>query len=214
MYATLEQARAAGATGTDAAVTAAILKAEERVDRYTGDHFEPVTEAQTLRVKGDYAPARRRLQSIVSITAPVPGQPARTIPATAYLLEPHGVRFRAWGSDILIAGAEPWNGGWANLTGPLDGAYVTVTGVWGWDVVPDPVADATALLAAREAPGTWVPVADAEGDPVGVPPAEAPDYKTPPPERVVPAGRLERTTGDAEADRLLAPFIASVVRFG
>lgn len=214
MYATLEQARARGAQGTDPAVTAAITAAMERVDRYTGDHFEPVTEAMQVRVRGDYAPVRRRLQSITSITRPVPGQADRTIPATAYLLEPHGVRFRAWGSDILVAGAEPWNGGWANLIGPLDGAYVTITGTWGWSEVPDDVADATAILAALEAPATWQPQADAEGDPVGVPPAEPDDYRDPSEERVVPAGRLERTTGSAEADRLLAPFIASLVRFG
>lgn len=214
MYATLEQARARGAVGTDAEVTAAIVAAMERVDRFTGDHFEPVTESVQVRVKGDYAPARRRLQSVTSITAPVPGQAPRTIPTTAYMLEPHGVRFRAWGSDVLVAGAEPWSGGWANLIGPLDGTYVTIAGVWGWDAPPDEVADATAILAALEAPATWAPQADAEGDPIGVPPATDEQYRDPVEERVAPAGRLERTTGDADADRLLAPFIVSLVRFG
>lgn len=217
LYCTEAQARARGATGSAGDVEAAIVAAMERIDTFTGDHFKTFTDTARLRVKGDWAGSQRRIQSVVSVERVMQVSGAAptvfAVPALAFQVSPYGIRFASGGGDILIAGAEPWRGGWENLTGSLDGIYVDVEGVFGWPEVPDAVREAAALLAGDHAPLVWAPHANDEGDPIGVPQSDT-ENRTPLPEGVGPAGRLERTTGNAEADRLLAPYISSVVKVG
>jgi hypothetical protein len=105
-----------------------------------------------------------------------------------------------WGvGDPLIAGAEPWNGGWSNLLGGLATGQVEVVGSFGWDEPPVEVQAAAAMLAASITAGSLPisgstgPDTDDEGNVVKVTVG-------------VTAGITGgvRTTGNAEADAMLA----------
>lgn len=204
LYCTVAQARAAGATGTDAEVTDAIRAARRRIDRHTGDTFAPTTMEVVGRVSADGTVLLPRIVRSVDRVTPV----GRTAPlgvgtwralssrtpgqVDAVLIGGAGV------GDPLIAGAEPWNGGWANLLGGLATGQVEVVGSFGWDEPPVEVAAAAAMLAASiragELPITTPtgPDTDDEGNVVKVTVgATAPTTSG-------------RTTGHEGADALLA----------
>lgn len=202
-YCTIAQARAAGATGTDEEVTAAIATARRLIDRYTGSVWEPTEATVVARVAADgTALLPWPVRTITSVT-PV-GSPT-AIAAAGYTvlssLVPGQVDAVVLGSlsvaDPLVVGAEPWRGGWANLLGStMRTGQVTVAGMFGPDSVPPEVQDAAAQLAAwRRSGGTFTartePDTDDEGNAVSI---------TVDTTRPVP---LSRTTGVGEVDALL-----------
>lgn len=211
-YCTAADAEAKGAASPLPAGT--LEEAAERVDAFTGTWFDSRTGTFRVEYDGDgivFLPA-----PAITVTSVAVVDPATTIAAGTYrtvgerLYLPDFAR----GSDVLIAGAEPWRGGWANLLGPAP-VLLDVTGTLGLAAVPSSVREASALLAAMLAPAPYTPTTDAEGVPVGVQPLSGDGSPAPDSERVTPwgtdrgtAGRLEATTGLAEADRLLAPWRA------
>lgn len=210
-YATIAAARAQGAEGTTVEVAAAIAEAELRVDRYTRSSWAArVRTVQVALDSGGMAVLPARIDTAQPITVRALGATA-DLPATAYQVtssDTLGALDRlylgAGRHDVLVAGAEPWNGGWAGLLG--DTREVLVTGTFGPAVTPSQVAAATAVLAASiTAPsplgtGTASELdADDEGNAVTITEA-GPD---------VPAG--QRTTGNATVDAMLAPYVRARV---
>lgn len=209
MYCTVAQAKAAGATGTDAEITAAILAAQQRVDRFTSEIWETRAGVTVrARFRGDgLALLPRRVQTVDSVTyagATVPlGTAAYRVRSSSTIGEVDAIEYVSGlgGWNDLVVGAERWNGGWANLgVGSRD--EVLVVGTFGHTTTPAPVAEATALLAASistsggEAPtGT-----DAEGNASGLRDPE-----------LTPTGA---GTGVAQADDLLRPYRRQPVRVG
>jgi hypothetical protein len=154
-YATLAQARAAGATGTDAEVLAALDEARRRIDRYCGDVFAPTRMELVTNVRADgTALLRRRVRSVDSVRIVGGGSIATGAYVVTSSRTPGQVdavlfgRNGALGGDPLIAGAEPWNGGWANLIGNTLSGQIEVVGSFGWDAPPPEVVNAAAQLAA------------------------------------------------------------------
>lgn len=223
MYATLAQARDAGASGTDAEVTAAISRAQQRVDTYTGAVWEPTTTTVAAHL-GPSGAALLPYQVRPGATYTVRPQDGTVdLPATAYRMRssavPGDVDALELGaghvSDPLVLGAEPWAGGFPNLFGRLglrQGRVVYVSGMWGPDAPPPEVQAATALLAAllqgSGQAGTSLDV-DAEGRSL-TSTTEGPAAPEPPP--APGAGR--RTTGYPTVDGILAPLVRRPVRFG
>jgi hypothetical protein len=218
LYCTLTQARQAGATGSDQEVTDAIKAARRRIDRFTGDTFAPTQLEVTARVAGDGTALLPRRVIAVSRVTPVTavGEPVRVpLPAASW----RAVSSRSIGQvdavligglgygDALIAGAEPWRGGWGNLLGNLGTGQVEVVGTFGWDEPPPEVVAAAALLASAIRAGTLDgvtpagPDTDDEGNVVKVT-ASAPGGAAP----------GERTTGLAAADAQLAGLVRSRFR--
>lgn len=205
-YCTLEQARSAGADGTDAEVGAAIATARVLIDRYCADSFAPTPMTLVAIVGGDGTALLPRRVRQVTRVAPV----GRTTPLSAASYAVLSSRMLgqvdavviggyAPGGDPLIAGAEPWNGGWSNLVGRFATGQIEVTGTFGWDAPPLPVQSAAALLAARITAGALQlpgpsPDTDDEGNVIKVTAGAT----------VPPA--TSTTTGDAAADALLFGF--------
>lgn len=156
-YCTVQQARDAGATGTDPEVQAAIDRARVLIDRYTGGTWwEPTaaTLAGQVGSKG-FVPLP---QQVVTVTQVVRDDVAGSvIDPAAYIVrssttpgDPDGVQLRNAGADPLIAGAEPWVGGWEGFSSRLAGHRVEVTGTFGRGTggVDPVIVDAAAELAA------------------------------------------------------------------
>lgn len=222
-YCSLDDARSAGATGSDAEVTAAIVEASERVERYTSDVFAPTTLTLQADVDNEgVAWLRKRIRSITSVTwvgAPAP------VAVSAYRVNSStliGGRDTiamygdlSW-ADVTVLGAEPWNGGWANLSRTQ---AIIVVGEFGWDAPPAAVTRATAHIAAKirdddvltdsASPGGTS--TDAEGNvlPV-VPPFNEDEAETKLQQAAVVRSR---TTGVLAADVALAPYVREPVRF-
>lgn len=223
-YCTVAQAKTAGATGTDAEVSAAIVAASARVDRFTADQFTP----GTLTVVGTAAPdgtvlLRRRVRSVtsVSVVGGYGGPASALVPSTGYMVlssaTPGQVDALILGgrgvADALVVGAEPWNGGYAGLLGSAWATgQVSITGSFGWDAPPPEVVGATALLAAHlggagvtgldpTMAGGASPDVDEEGNVTRV------SVTAPGPEL-----GARRTTGLETADAILAPYVRSQVR--
>ncbi len=207
-YCTLPEARAAGATGTDAEVTAAIVAATARVDRYTGEIWE-TRPGVTVRARfgGDgVALLPRRVQTVDMVTFAGATSP---LTASAYRVRSSAVMGDVdaveWVSGLgdwndLVVGAERWNGGWANLGGGSRN-QVLVTGTFGHKATPQPVTQATALLAAAIRTGGLPPAGtDLEGNPNGL--ADP---------NLTPAGS---GTGLTAADELLRPLRRAPLRVG
>lgn len=222
-YCTLEQARSAGATGSDDEVTAAIVHASDRVARYTGDLFTPTDQTRQVRVDGDgIARLRLRIRSITSVTwvgASAPIEPSSYVVSSSTTIGGtdtialYGAL--SW-ADVTVLGAEPWAGGWANLSGTREPSVVVV-GSFGWDAVPPDVALATALVAAElrrddavtDAGETAGTVADPEGNVIPT----APPFGEPDADVVSLQARVRhRTTGVVKADAMLAPYVREPVR--
>jgi hypothetical protein len=226
MYCSLAQARDAGATGTDVEITAAITAAASRVNRYTGELFEPTT--LTLQLLVDTSGVARvglRVRTVSSVSwlgVPTPIDPTAIVVSSSSV---RGARdeIRVAGSlswaDVTVLGAEPWNGGYANLSTAAE-PTVLVTGSFGWDAPPLEVVQATAILAAmlrgadRTPDPAGEPAAATLADPEGnvlpvVPPFTSSDVE----HAVEAASRVRsRTTGDVQADALLSPFVREPVR--
>lgn len=205
-YSTTETAIAAGADGTDLpALTALLEQVAARIDMYTGTWFD--LRVTTLRLEVDPE------QSVVMLPAEGTVTAVRVLPAGTLLgaTSWRQVKTRLYlpgaglpTADILVAGAEPYRGGYRNLLGLLP-SEIEVDGTFGPPTVPGPVALASDLLAAMLLPKAYTPAADAEGVPTGIPSA-GDDDATPEEEVRAAAGRTEVTTGLAEADRLLTPW--------
>lgn len=225
-YCTIDDAKSAGATGTDAEILEAIADASDRVDRYTGDLFAPTARTLDLDVGGDgVVRVRRRIQSVTSVTWA--GAPSPMV-ASAYIVSSSKAGGRdtislygdlSW-ADVTVLGAEPWNGGWANLASRGRDPHVIVVGVFGWDAPPRDVVRATALIAAAmrrddDTPATPTDgatgtVADTEGNVVPVAPPFSDDDAA---AAVQTLARVRhRTTGVLEADALLATYVREPVR--
>lgn len=202
-YCTLQQARDAGAVGTDAEVGDAISEARRLIDRYCADGFTPTPMTLAAIVGGDGTALLPRRVRQVTRVAPVGS--STPLATTAYrvlssrmLGQVDAVVIGGYGrgGDALIAGAEPWNGGWSNLINGFATGQIEVTGVFGWDTPPLPVQAAAALLAAKLTTGTLDtggagPDVDEEGNVVVVTASGV----TPP--------ATSSSTGDAGADALL-----------
>lgn len=214
MYCSVQQARDAGTTGTDAEVTAWITAAMERITSYTQQTFEPTP----LVVVADVAPdglviLPRRVRQVTSVT-PVGGpSEAPSLPVGAYTVTSadvlgsiDAVRLAWGGYDDLVVGAESWAGGWRGLL--LDRWHteqVSVAGTFGYAEVPPLVAQATALLAAHlqgaaaptdpDAPDAGLDVDD-EGNNVRIEP-DAPSSPV----------AASSSTGSTQVDSLLVGYL-------
>lgn len=179
-YSTVQQARDAGATGTDAEITTALTTARDRIDRYTGDRFAPtpLTIVATVRNDGT-ALLPFIVRSVDSVTPVGSSQPLaagawQSLSSLTYGQIDAVVIGTANGrGDPLIAGAEPWNGGWANLLSRLTTGQIQIAGTFGWDAPPPEVISASAELAAAITTGNAVsgstgPDTDDEGNVVRV----------------------------------------------
>ncbi len=219
-YGTIADAITAGADPNDPALASALSAADERIERFTGEVFTPDASDRTtiVRCLDTGWVSSPYVRSVVSVTFE---GATSALPTSAYRVSQGVLRILAGYStlaDPLVAGAEPWSGGWANLLGVLTPERVQVVGRFGLDTVPYEVRRASALIAASIVPKQYQPQADDEGNPAGVVPvSDAGSQQDPRPERVATpvgvdrgyAARLERTTGVAEADRLLIPFMRS-----
>lgn len=156
-YCSVAQARDAGATGTDAEVTAWISAAMERITAYTQQLFEPTP----LVVVADVAPdglvlLPRRVRTITAVAPVLDDGDATVLPASAYRVTSSdvlgavdAVHMRWGGYNDLIVGAESWAGGWRGLFDRWGAEQAKVTGEFGYATVPVLVAQACALLAAH-----------------------------------------------------------------
>lgn len=228
-YCTIADAKDAGATGTDAEITAAIERASARVDRYCGDVFAPTVLTVRAQISNrGVALLPRRLRTVTAVRY---AGLTTTLPVDAFTVRSSGTVVgsidaivlsgtRGW-SDVTVLGAEPWAGGWAGLsraTGTDDNA-LDVTGEFGWAAAPGDVVEATALIATwlrgNDRTPAGLPVLDAagtdtEGNVLPVVPGKVRDRA-----QVALAVDVHRTTtGVIAADALLAPYVRQPVRFG
>lgn len=151
LYCTVELARERGAKGDDAAIEAAILAAGDLIDRYTGRVWAPVDAVVIARPAPDgTAFLPWQVDAVTEVR--VLGAPT-ALALTAFSVTSSKVYGGvdavhlgggAW-ADPLIAGAEPWAGGWANLLRGVE--RVQVTGTFGPDETPAVIRDAAAALA-------------------------------------------------------------------
>lgn len=212
MYCTVAEARAAGATGTDGEVEAAIGTARVLIDRYTGSVWEPTPALVVAIVAPDGSALLpwpvRAIESVTVVGSPValPDGAWRALSSLTRGQVDAVLVGAGRAADILVVGAEPWRGGYAALlSGALGGTgQVEVLGTFGPDHPPVEVRDAAAALAAwRQKGGTLLPVTgpdtDDEGNVVSVT------------VNMAAAPVRSRTTGLPGADALLAPLIRSAV---
>jgi hypothetical protein len=164
-YCSLDQARSAGASGTDTEVQAAIDAARIVIDAYTREIWEPTS--LTLQVQVSLGEGRLSRWAASVETGSL------------------GVDGHTWSPDDLG-------------TGQYD-----VAGDFGSRSTPAGVQMAAARLAALFAPAPFTAQADAEGNPIGRPPAPTMQDETDP---GPPSGVAnERTTGDPVVDAWLEP---------
>lgn len=177
-YASITQARAAGAVGTDTEIAAALQSAQITIDRYCRDHFTP--DELTFRV-------------------PVDAWGTGYLPVIAYAVDVGTLGYdgRTWTTPEF-----PPFGGYGSDT------EFDVPGDYGWRTTPAPVVDGAARLAALYSPGIYEAQADAEGNPAGLPPAPTlQDQSDPgPPLQRQGSPADQRTTGDPIVDAWLEPY--------
>jgi hypothetical protein len=174
-YASIDQAKAAGAVGTDTEITQALRDAKIVIDRYTRDLFEPTDMSTYVEVDATGMGYLDRWAA--SVTVGTLGTDGRTWWATGALPFPTGAAFE-------------------------------VPGDYGHRVTPVPVSNAAARLAALYCPAPFTAQADAEGNPIGRPPAPTQQDETdpaPPSQRQGEAD-YDRTTGDPVTDHWLEPY--------
>lgn len=203
-YLNLDEAREAGVPGSDLQVATAVAYAQADVEQRCRQWFEPTAATVHAPVSGQgraLLPQRPHAVTAVRITGSAADLPEGQwrVTSSATPGEVDAVYLASAGYDITIRGAEPWRGGYAALWGSRD-VEVDVTGLFGWAEPPLQVKRATALLARIEARRIT-------GDPA---PAAAPAVDVDDEGRVVsieaPGAGLD-DTDEAEASRLLAPFI-------
>ncbi|MGW1174556.1 hypothetical protein ACWD4P_12650 [Kitasatospora sp. NPDC002543] len=218
MYCTVAQARAAGCTGTDVEVAAWIAVAQQRVDAYCQQAFEPTDLTVSGEVGGEariLLPRRVRAVATVTLSAG-PGTTDYVVPPSAYrvtssatLGQVDAVQLALYGFDDLIAGAESYSGGWPNLWRRW-GTLASVAGSYGYETPPPGVALATAQVAVwvqavttgQGTPGGGIAPGglrvDDEGNNVVIEPASGTEDGAAPP---------RSGTGVTTADVLLAPYL-------
>lgn len=214
-YATRAQARAAGAVGTDAEIDAAVATAEQRVDRYTGQRWQPTVMTVLGRITGKGIVVLPRQIDPTQAVAVRPLGATTDLPASSYQVTssrtPGGIDALWLGhglSDITVNGAEPYAGGWPALL-PRTG-MVQVTATFGTATTPYEVVRATGLIAASVLAGGPTdtpagPSVNDEGETLAV---QAGPVAT---QGVADTSPL-RTTGVPAADALLAPLAHRAVR--
>lgn len=196
VYCTAEEATVAGADPDSPYIDEAIFEASRRVDTYTGKYFGQVTETRRAVV------VNGKVQGLVPVTDPVIESWDSPYPGPIWwdgqetVVETY--------VDGVLWNAPPWG------AGQNSGAQVAwVSGTWGWEQPPPSVRRATARITALLIPMPFVPGADLEGNPMGLPPLPtADDLTTPAPPRKEPPNvdRSTNSTGDEEADALLDPW--------
>lgn len=171
-YCSLQAARDAGCTGTDAEVAAWIEAARERITAYTQQLFEPTD----LVVVADVAPGGlvilpRRVRTVTSVVPVLNADDGASLPASAYRVTSSAVLGQvdavhlAWGGyDDLVVGAESYNRGWAGLWDRWGAEQAKVSGSFGYDTTPMLVGQANALLAAHMQAEATPSDADAAAD--------------------------------------------------
>jgi len=172
-YCTIEAAKNAGCTGDDAVVAAWIAAAQEAIERYTQQCFEPTDLVVVADVGADgLVILPRRVRQITSVMPVLEADDGPSIPSSAYrvtsadvLGQIDAVRLFDTGYDDLIAGAESWNGGWAGLFSRWGAEQVKLVGEFGFAEVPFLISQACALLAAHLQAEASPSDADAEQDP-------------------------------------------------
>lgn len=210
-YCTAAEATTAGATGTTTQVEAATAEATERIDRFTGERFEPTALTVVAELGHDgVAPLPRRADAVTAVRYV---GATTDLPATAYRLrkgstpgDADALELVTWGADVTVAGAEPWEGGWANLA--RAGRRIQVTGSFGYAAVPATVRRACARLAAHLTQQPAVGSDDTEG----VKSLSVEGYSVTYADTPGSAG--EATTGYGDIDKLLAPYRRTKVMVG
>lgn len=229
LYCTIGEARAAGAIGDDDMVMAAILRAQDRVNRFCQDRFTPRVMTVVARVNGDgRAFLPYRLTSTAGVTSVTDADAVDVTYAVgtwrAYSssepgeVDAIGLGRDHVGTNILIHGLEPW------APRSQYRGRIRVTALFGWQTPPAGVEYATAHLAALIARAVRP---DDDNNPTTPPPETA--YVADPEGNVLPVvppftddGDQElgedpsamRTTGSRKADALLIPFRNTTVLAG
>lgn len=155
-YCSVEAAKNAGCTGTDAEVAAWITAAEEQIERYTQQVFEPTDLVVVADVgAGGLVILPRRVRTVAAVQPVLEADDGASLPSSAYRVTSSSVLGQvdavhlSWGGwDDLVAGAESYNGGWLGLWERWGAKQVKVTGSFGYEAVPLLVGQACALLAA------------------------------------------------------------------
>lgn len=153
MYCTIDEARAAGATGTDAEVSAAIVAAGRAIDRYTGDVFAPTVMTVVAYPAADGSALLpfvvRSVSAVraVGATTDLPVGSYAVLSSSTYGQYDAVVLGAGELYNALILGAEPWRGGYRGLVSNV--RQVAVTGEFGPDETPAEVRECTALFAAH-----------------------------------------------------------------
>lgn len=217
LYCAVDLARERGAEGDDAAITAAIVAAGDLIDRYTGRVWAPVDAVVIARVAPDgTAFLPWEVGTVTEVRAV--GAPT-AFATTAYAVTSSRVYGGvdavhlgggAW-ADPLIAGAEPWSGGWANLLRGLE--RVQVAGTFGPEATPPIIRDAAAALAVwLTTGGTLIPPSPSTpgGNPVDTDDEGNVLSITVDATRSVPRAP---TTGLGEVDAALVAYVAPRVVF-
>ena len=228
-YCSIDEAKSAGARGSNDEITQAIADAQERIDRYTGDVFEivPLTIEADVDREG-YAYLHRRIVTIDSVSWV--GVPSVIDPSGYRVSSSTAVGGRdrielagalGW-ADITVLGAEPWNGGWLGFATTRNWQLprVSVVGTFGWAAVPGQIRDACAQLAAylrgldadAEDPTILV---DVEGNTMPVVPTARVSGETRYAAQVEAQSVRtvrDRTTGYVAVDELLASYVREPVR--
>ncbi|PWI08331.1 hypothetical protein DIZ27_23110 [Streptomyces sp. NWU339] len=171
-YCSIEAARDAGVTGDDAVVAAWITAAQEGIERYTQQCFEPTDLVVVADVGADgLVILPRRVRSVTAVMPVLEPDDGTSIPDAAYRFTSSRVLGQidavhlAWGGyDDLVAGAESYNGGWLGLWERWGAEQVKVVGEFGYDEVPLLVQQACAMLAADLQAKATPPDADAAED--------------------------------------------------
>ncbi|MGQ5576070.1 hypothetical protein [Streptomyces sp. ECR3.8] len=216
-YCTLEAAKNAGVTGTDAEVAAWIAAARERIDAYTQQVFEPTDLVVVADVGADgLVILPRRVRQVTAVMPVLEPDDGVSLPPAAYRVTSSRVLGQvdavhlAWGGyDDLVAGAESYNGGWLGLWDRWGAEQVKVVGSFGYDEVPQLVGQACALLAAHLQAQAAPSDADAAQDPSLQVDDEGnnvaiEDTDDAPSEGVVSASA---STGSTQVDALLAGYL-------
>jgi len=155
-YCSIEAARNAGVTGDDAVVAAWIQAAQEAIERYTQQVFEPTDLVVVADVgAGGLVILPRRVRTVTAVQPVLEADDGASIPSSAYRVTSSKVLGQidavhlAWGGwNDLVVGAESYNGGWLGLWERWGAEQVKVSGSFGYDEVPLLVSQACALLAA------------------------------------------------------------------
>ncbi|MEU7381547.1 hypothetical protein AB0A91_16395 [Streptomyces sp. NPDC042207] len=172
-YCSIEAAKDAGVTGDDAVVTAWITAAQEAIERYTQQVFEPTDLVVVADVGADgLVILPRRVRTVTSVMPVLEPDDGASVPSSAYRVTSSAVLGQvdavhlAWGGyDDLVAGAESYNGGWLGLWERWGAEQVKVVGEFGYEEPPLLVQHGCALLAADLQAKAQPSDADAEQDP-------------------------------------------------